>query len=102
MSEDKETLETFVTEEIAHRIAVSPWRKLEVCFKWQKIKEFMLSKGATTDDPRAYHIKTLLTNGALNQCVEYDTTEQRIVRLNLDTDDICELFDSEPIVLKGG
>jgi hypothetical protein len=101
MSDAKEKLETFVVEEIAHRIAVSPWRKLDVCFKWQKIKEFILSKGATTDDPRAYHIKTLLSNGSLNQCVEYDTTEQRILSLNLDTDDICELFDHEPTV-RGG
>jgi hypothetical protein len=101
MSDAKEKLETFVAEEIAHRIAVSPWRKLDVCFKWQKIKEFILSKGATMDDPRAYHIKTLLSNGSLNQCVDYDTTEQRILSLNLDTDDICELFDHEPTV-RGG
>ena len=95
-------LDAFIAEEIAHRISVSPWRKLEACFKWQKVKEFLLSKGATTDDPRAYHLKTLLMEGALNQCVEYDTAEQRIVRLNLPTDDVCEMLDTEPDVAKGG
>jgi hypothetical protein len=95
-------LDEFLADEIAHRIAVSPWRKLEACFKWQKVKEFLLSKGATTDDPRAYHIKTLLMQGALHACVEYDTANQRIVRFNLPTDDICELMDSEPLVDKGG
>lgn len=96
-------LDAFLADEIAHRIAATTsWRKLDACFKWQKIKEFLLSKGAMTDDPRAYHLKTLLMQGDLQTCVEYDSDQQRIIRLNLPTDDICELVDDEPIVDKGG
>jgi polyhydroxyalkanoate synthesis regulator phasin len=99
---DSDAIEGFLESEIAMRMMTSSWRKLDACFKWQKLKEFMLAKGAMTDDPKAYHVKELLSKGKLNQCVEYDQNEQRILRLNLDTDAVCEMLDSDPFIHKGG
>lgn len=94
-------LDSFIENDIMQKISASPWRKLDTCFKWMKLKEYMLSKGALVDDPRVIHVKTLLSDGVLKSCVEYDTANLRILKLNLTTDEICNDFDEQPINFGG-
>ena len=91
-------LDAYVTAEIARKIATSTWRKLDVCFKWQKVREYVASAPCAVafddeDDPRLAHIKQLLVRGELTKCVEYDPESLCIVSLN-SPDEVCAMVDA--------
>jgi hypothetical protein len=92
------SLEHFIDDEIAHRVAAAnmTWRKLEVCFKWQAIREYMRARGvdreATPDDFEA--VRDLVRRGELTS-VEYDPKARVVLRLNHDQDPVCARLDEK-------
>lgn len=92
------SLEHFIDDEIAHRVAAAnmTWRKLEVCFKWQAIREYMRARGvdreATPDDFEA--VRDLVRRGELTS-VEYDPKARVVLRLNHDQDPVCARLDQK-------
>ena len=80
---DGDSCETFVVDEMRHRVGQSRWSKLDVCFKWQKIREYL--EGADVSDSARTAILVaipgMLRAGTLGN-VEYDSERRSVTRLN--------------------
>jgi hypothetical protein len=74
-------LDEYIDREIEARLskAVS-WKKLEPCFKWIRVKEYLQAAGINDDDPRIRHVRELLRSNKLGQ-VEYDACQRKVIRL---------------------
>ena len=93
-------LERFIAGEISERMgrANMTWRKLELCFKWTKLKEFLMRRGLAEDSPQGSLVRGLLRARQLTG-VEYDARGKAVVRLNhgecQEIDDIEGVEDME-------
>ena len=87
-------LEAFLEREIAERISRVniTWRKLELCFKWAKLRDYLGRRGIGADSDAAGMVRSLLRDKQLMN-VEYDARGQVITRLNHDK---CSHIDAMP------
>ena len=82
-ADELQEIERFIVAEISDRIGRvnMTWRKLELCFKWTRLKEYLLRRGLGEDSPHAELLRGLLKARALTS-VEYDARSRAILRLN--------------------
>ena len=88
-------LDAFLEREISERISRAniTWRKLELCFKWAKLREYLGRRGISADSDAAGMVRSLLRDKQLMN-VEYDARGQVITRLNHDK---CLYIDDMPV-----
>lgn len=89
-------LEAFLEQEIAERISRSnmTWRKLELCFKWAKLRDYLGRRGLGTDSDAAQMVRSLLRDKQLLD-VDYDARGQVVTKLNHEK---CSYIDAMPPV----
>ena len=87
-------LERFIDGEIRDRISAPTmtWRKLEACFKWRALQDYMAARGVASDSATFVRIRDLLRSQQLT-AVEYDAKSQAIRRINHETDVTCAALD---------
>ena len=87
-------LERFIDGEIRDRISAPTmtWRKLEACFKWRALQDYMAARGVASDSATFARIRDLLRSQQLT-AVEYDAKSQAIRRINHETDVTCVALD---------
>jgi hypothetical protein len=74
-------LDAFIESEIETRMGRSvSWSKLEPCFKWVRVKQYLAAAGVTENDPRVPVVREMLRANKLTQ-VEYDAHRRKVVRL---------------------
>jgi hypothetical protein len=72
-----------IDEEIVHRQASRvPWRRLEMCFKWLRVQEYLVLQGVQPGDVVHADVRTLLRDGRLGD-VEYNAADARVTRLGV-------------------
>ena len=58
------------------------WRKLDACFKWRALQDYLRSLGVREGDPAYVRARELLRGGKLAAgVVEYDACAARITRV---------------------
>lgn len=74
-------VEDFIEREIGRRLAKHvSWKQLEPCFKWRRVREYLLERGVTDSDPFMSEVKGILKRNMLQQ-LEYDASLGRVVKL---------------------
>lgn len=80
-SEAMTQLHSFIDREIEERMAkVVSWKKLDLCFKWIRIREYLQTTGVKEDDPCIRDLRELVESNKLPH-IEYDTEQQKVTRL---------------------
>ena len=76
-------LDRFIDGEIDQRLGAPnmTWRKLETCFKWRALQEYLTQLGLPLDDPAFAQARELLRAHELTS-VEYDAPSRAITRIN--------------------
>ena len=76
-------MNSFIDVEISKRIGAPnmTWRKLEVCFKWRALQEFLRARGVPEGSENHALVRRLLQAQELTD-VEYDAATRAIVRIN--------------------
>lgn len=76
-------LDTFIQHEIGQHLSKPlSWRRLESCFKWRRIADYLWEEhGLAEDSAHALEVCALLRKGRLNN-VEYDSSARRVLRIN--------------------
>lgn len=89
-------MDTFLTEDIRKRMTAThmTWKKLDMCFKWQMIREYLSKRQVLEGDPRYAYMRGLLLGGNLTD-VEYSRSEKRINLLNNASDMVCIELDCQ-------
>lgn len=87
-------LERFIDGEIRDRIGAPnmTWRKLEACFKWRALQDYMAARGVASDSATFSRVRDLLRAQQLT-AVEYDARSHAIRRINHANDDTCIALD---------
>lgn len=81
---DLEDLDKFIEDEMERRktgIGMT-WRKLDKCFKWQALKDHLMSLGVSSTDELYKKVEALLKSNDLATTVEYNKEEKKITRIN--------------------
>ena len=87
-------LDRFIDGEIRDRIGAPnmTWRKLEACFKWRALQEYMSARGITSTNAAFSQVRGLLQERQLDS-VEYDASSQKIRKINHGAD-VCVALDT--------
>ena len=90
---ESDDLDAYITAEIDRRLssATMTWKKLDACFKWRMLRDYMSACGASSAANEA-HVRGLLVKGELVG-VQYDARVKRITRVNHDADSVCASMD---------
>ena len=93
-------LDKFIDREINVRLTKNVgWKKLEMCFKWKHVMEFLRDRGVAGDAALISRIRTAMTSSDPSGLddIEYDTHLHRIVKIGLPEVDAipCALGDGE-------
>lgn len=76
-------LDRFIDNEIRDRVGAPnmTWRKLDACFKWRALQEYMVARGVTAGGAAFAQVRGLLQERQLD-AVEYDAGARKIKRIN--------------------
>jgi len=88
------SFDLFLSDEISKRLSAPSmtWKKLDMCFKWRMIRDFLLERDVCEDDARYSHLRNMIKQGMLMD-VEYNRAEQKINKLNHPEDQVCAALD---------
>lgn len=82
-AQEMAALDRFIDNEIRDRVGAPnmTWRKLEACFKWRALQDYMVARGVTAGCAAFAQVRGLLKERQLD-AVEYDAGARKIKRIN--------------------
>lgn len=85
-----------IDQEISARLAsFTSWRRMDMCFKWRRVVEFLRTKGVQDDEAYVRHLKDMIRRNELPK-VQYDAVRGVILSLNHPEDEQCVTIDALP------
>lgn len=81
-SESSELVQAIDAEINQRQASCVPWRRLELCFKWLRVQEYLSRMGVRPGDDVHADVRRLLQGGGLGG-LEYDAASARVTHLGV-------------------